>query len=451
MTSFFSHLRILMYLLLCALILNLPAIDNGFVFLFQDSADYLSGRIHIFRLPIYSTFAKIGYKFYSIWVIAFAQALIISHLIYLINKSIYGRINYIFMLLQIGILTTFSSLPYFAAFMMADVFTSILFMALYLLIFHDKSLDKITIYYLYVLIAFSAMAHITNIYLGVGLIIFAGLVHFTRSTHYKNLRANLIAPCLLLLFSSSFIIGLNYHYFKALSLSPSSSVFTLANLVEQGSARNYLIKACPKANYKICAYIGDLPKNVDNFLWGQNSLTSKLGSFTGLRSEAKYIVKNTITTYPKDVALNTFSYIIRSFSVHTPAKEINSSVTKSSVTYIIKVIYGQAALDKFMASKQANDELPYQRLEKIDNWVFPISLILTILLCFQSLIKIGDNRFTLPLFALVFVIGNNILCSSASGLFDRYQARVSWLLVFAFIIMLGSTFIEKQKSENTNI
>lgn len=436
-----------MFLSFCAFILNIPAIDNGFVFLFQDSADYLSGRIHIFRLPIYSTFAKIGYKFYSIWVIAFAQALIISHLIYLINKVIYNRVNYLFVFFQISVLTFFSSLPYFTAFMMADVFTSILFLALYLLIFHDKKIDKFSLIYLHILIAFAAMAHITNIYLGAGIIIFAALIQIIRSTHYDNLRANIIAPCLLLLFSASFVMGLNQYYFKTFSLSPSSSVFTLANLVEQGSAKNYLIKACPKANYKICSYLGDLPQNVDKFLWGQNSLTNKLGSFTGLRSEAKYIVKNTITTYPKDVALNTFSYIIRSFSVHTPAKEINSSVTKSSVTYIIKVIYGQDALDKFMASKQANDELPYKKIEIIDNWVFPFSLIFTLVLCFQSLIKIGDNRFSLPLFALVFVIGNNILCSSASGLFDRYQARVSWLLVFAIILMLGSTFIEKRDNK----
>lgn len=433
-----------MFLCLCAFILNIPAIDNGFVFLFQDSADYLSGRIHIFRLPIYSTFAQIGYRFYSIWVIAFAQAFIIAHLIFLVNKSLYGRVNLIFMLFQIGILTAISSLPYFSAFMMADIFTSALFLALYILIFHHKILDKFNYVYLHILIAFSAMAHITNIYLGTGIIIFSALLHLIRSTHYKSLSANLIAPCLILLFSSSFIMGLNYYYFKALSLSPSSSVFTLANLVEQGTARNYLLKACPKANFKVCAYLGDLPKNVDTFLWGGNSFISKVGSFTGLRNEAKSIVRNTITTYPKDVAANTFSYIIKSFSIHTPAKEINSSVTKSSVTYIVKVIYGQAALDKFMASKQANDELPYERLAKIDNWVFPISLLLTILLTFQSLIKIGDNRFLFPLLALIFVIGNNILCSSASGLFDRYQARVSWLLVFAFILMIGGFLVNKK-------
>lgn len=433
---------------LCAMILNIPAFMNGFVFLFPDSADYLSSRIYIFRLPIYGTFAKIGILTKSVWTIAIAQSIILCHLIYLINKSIFGKVNIAFFIFQTIALTAISSLPYFAAFMMADIFTSILFLGLFLLIFFEKSLGKFNYFYLHGLIIFAAMAHITNIYLGMGLIIFASFIHFARKFHFKTASAQILRPISLILIAAGFITSMNFYYFKTFSLSPSSSVFTLANLVEQGSAKTYLQNVCPSADLKICQYVEALPNNVDKFLWGRNSLTHKLGSFTGLRSEAKLIVRNTITNYPKDVALHTLSYIVKSFSVHTPAKEINSSVTKTSVIAVLKIYYGEKALLSFLNSKQANDDLNYDEIAKIDNWVFPISLLSVFILSFVSLIKINDNRFLLPLFTLVMVIGNNVLCSAASGLFDRYQARVSWLLVFAIIIMVGTIFMGQYKASS---
>ena len=55
-----------------------------------------------------------------------------------------------------------------------------------------------------------------------------------------------------------------------------------------------------------------------------------------------------------------------------------------------------------------------------------------------SLKNIRDNNSLLPLFTIIFLLGNNFLCALGSGVFDRYQALVSWLLVFAIMIGIGT-------------
>ncbi len=429
----------------CALILNIPAFYNGYVFLFQDSADYLASWTRFYRLPVYGNFTYIGRIFGSPWPIAIAQGLIVSHLIFLINRISFGKVRLELFTLQIAILTVFSSLPYVSAQIMADIFTPIMFLGLYILLFHRKKISIIEKNYLKVLVVFSAMAHITNIYLGVGLVIFSAFVILIRDEDTKANLKTLGRGLGLLAFAAAYVVGLNAFYFSTWKLSPASSVFALANLIQNGTAQTYLEQACSTQKLKICKFAHAIPNSSDFFLWSRKSPLDKgLGSFRGFSSEAQFIVRDTIATYPKDVAMHAFNDFKRTFVVHAPAKELNSSVARSSVRGVLRIFYGAGARDKFFRTKQANDALPYQLLANIDNIIFPISLVLVALLSLFSLRNIRDSKSLLPLMTLVFLLGNNFLCALGSGVFDRYQARVSWLLVFAIIIGIG-TIIENNK------
>ncbi|WP_240008271.1 hypothetical protein [Pseudaquidulcibacter saccharophilus] len=429
-------------MLLCATIMTMPAIINGFPFIFQDSADYLAALPRFYRLPVYGWFAKIGALFDNIWLIAFAQGLIISHLLYYVTKSIFGKVNYGLLALMVLVLTLITSLPYFSAFMMADVFTPILFLTLYLLLFHSDTLPRFTYYYFWVLAIFAAMAHITNIYLGAGLIIFAAFFKWARSGFALSALKPVALPLILLSVSAGSIMAINQYYFKTFSLSPASPVFTLANLVSQGSAKEYILNSCPDADFKICQFAKALPTDVNEFIWSRTGIVMKMRGFSAYRNEAKEIVKNTIATYPKEVAQQALMSFVKSFEKHTPAVEINSSVISDNLPHYIKKVYGEKVRRDFLYSAQASDGLPYDAIKKIDNIVYPLSLLATILAAIIFLPRVRDNKYLFPLFTIVFVMGNNFICAAASGLFDRYQARVSWLMVFAVMLVIGIVWQE---------
>src|SRR3984957_102420 len=69
-----------------AFLLLIPVMLNGFPFLFQDSADYLIFTPRLFRSPFYGLFIFFFHMNRFIWLPVVAQALIASHLIYLMLK-----------------------------------------------------------------------------------------------------------------------------------------------------------------------------------------------------------------------------------------------------------------------------------------------------------------------------------------------------------------------------
>lgn len=434
-------------IILCALIMSLPAFLNGYPFLFQDSWDYLSGFAKIYRLPVYGTFTQLGVVFGTPWAIALAQGFIIAHLMYYVNKSVFGKTNLWFLIAQTAFLTVFSSLPFFSAFMMADVFTPILFMALYLLAFHSDIIPLPIKIYFWGLAVFAAMAHITNIYLGLGILIFAAMVKFIRADFSIKALKPLAVPMVIMVTAIGWVMSLNAYYFRTFSLSPASPVFALANLVSQGSARRYILDVCPQAQLKICKFAKALPSDVNDFLWHKGGVVPEFKGFKNFAPEAKYIVKQTIVNYPGEVIMNSAEYFTASFGVHAPAVELNSSLIKDRVYNALTRNYGKQERDAYLRSKQANDALPYDLIRAIDDVSYPLSLGLLVLMSLFFLRRINDNRVLLPLFTLVYILGNNFLCAAASGLFDRYQARVSWLMVFAVVLMAGYLFKQARDGE----
>ena len=105
------------------------------------------------------------------------------------------------------------------------------------------------------------------------------------------------------------------------SLFPASQTFVLANMIEQGPARNYLQEVCPAAGFKLCATWNTLPATSYEFLWSTDTL-QRLGGFEGMHDEATEIVAGTIRTRPTEVLDMMARSIVSSFLVHAPGAEL---------------------------------------------------------------------------------------------------------------------------------
>jgi hypothetical protein len=427
---------------LAALIITIPALVNGFPFIFMDTIDYIVGHLRIFRPPAYGIFASISRELGNIWLMPIIQGLIVGYVIYYLNKVILGQVNIVWYLGQIIFLTLFSSLPYFSAFIIADIFTPILFLTFFILVFYPDQISGRTKIFMSALFIFSSMAHVSNIYLGIGLLILAIMIEIMRG----GLKTRLLGLGIIIGGLGAAIIVLmtvNMVYFKSLSLSPSAPTYMLANLVSQGVAKKYLQNACPSAGYKICEYVQTLPSEVNDFIWERDGIVISMGGFKALNKEAKIIVKNTLLTYPQEVAQNAFTAFVKSFGVHTPGAEITNTALKDKFPKFAEIYFGSDTKQQFLNSAQNNGTIPYGLIKSIDGVMYPLSFVFIIIASIYFIPKYKDSKYLLPLFTLAFICGNNFLCAVGSGLFDRYQARVSWLMVLTVLLCLRMLWGEK--------
>jgi hypothetical protein len=422
-----------------AAVLTLPAWINGFPFVFPDSGDYLVFHPLLHRSPYYGLFIFFFHLNRFIWGPVIAQAIIVSHLLWMLTRLTGGaeRTESRFLLLAV-LLTLLSSLPFFVGFIMADICTPIMFLAMYMIAFHYEALSRPTLAYLLLLNCVAISGHITNLALALGLL--ALFVIFAAVQSRQGLRSLplklLTVPIVL---TAAALLLFNGLIFNTWSLSPASQSFSLANLITYGPGRHYLHGVCPRAGYKICAYADNLPDDGDALLW-KSGIFERLGGFPGMQDEARQIVRGTLETYPAEVA----TMIVRNFAAglvtHAPAAEFRAAnfADVPSFPQLIEHKFGPAALHAFEDSAQMHDALPYALLNHIDRLVFPLSCLGLAIVAAKAYRRHDAATLALALATAGFVLGDMLLCTALAGVHDRYQARVTWLVPLTVLLYVLS-------------
>lgn len=418
-----------------AMLFIIPTILNGFPFIFPDSGDYLVLRPLLHRSPYYGLFITFFHLNHFIWLPIVMQCLVVSHLLWLMLQRVSGAASTGRFLVLALILTLATTLPFFTGFIMADIFTSILFLTMYLLAFHLPSLSRPLVIYLLLLDCVATSAHISHLTLGVSiLILFSLLILISGERIVQRFKAIalLVVP---IGAAGAAILLFNVVIFGAWSLSPAGQSFFMANLIQYGPARHYLQTACPAAGYKICAYVDILPETADDFLWS-SGLFQKLGSFPGMQSEAAEIVRKTVETRPAEVV----AMVGRNFSAgllkHEPAAEFYSSFQVPSFAELMSVKFGPATRAAYENSAEMRDAIPHDLIRTIDQLATPLAFLALCAVALSAIGRRSSDTFMLATAVIFFILGNTLLCTTLSGVHDRYQARVTWLAMMA-LIMLG--------------
>ncbi len=263
-----------------ALVLLVPVLLNGFPFIFQDTSDYLIFTPRLYRSPFYGLFLFGFHMNRFIWAPAVAQALVGSALIYLLIRVLPVRNRPGTFAGLIVFLGAFTSLPWFAGFLMPDIFTAYLFLAIYLIGFHLERFGRPLQVMLVGFAGLAMVVHLSHLVLGCGAI--AAFVLLSRWLRQPWLRTfvRVAVLCIPVTLTVGAYLTYNRVIFKTLAISPAGRTFFLANLIEYGPARDYLRDACPGAGYKICTQVETLPSTANAFLWEAGHL-DRLGGFTG--------------------------------------------------------------------------------------------------------------------------------------------------------------------------
>ncbi len=211
----------------------------------------------------------------------------------------------------------------------------------------------------------------------------------------------------------------------------------MANLIAYGPAREYLHEACPQAGYKMCAYADRLPNKADTLLWEDGGIFNQLGSFPGMEDEVRQIVKQTIATRPGEVAAMIASNFARGLVTHAPAPEFRREYQVPSFPPLIEKEFGHAIRLAYEDSAEMHDRLPYALLRHIDTVTAPLSFAALIVIAICSYRRRDYYPLLLTTAVCCFIMGDTLLCTTISGVHDRYQARVMWLAVMAALLCVS--------------
>jgi hypothetical protein len=422
-----------------ALLFCWPAFYNGFPLVYGDTASYLDTvdprKTMWARQIFYTGLLRLLHWHISLWPAVFAQSLVTAHLLYLAVRAPLPGPWLRRYLAVAAVLALTTSLPWHTSALLPDFFTPIVVLGLFLLAFCRARLDRLEIAYLASLTTVAIVAHLSHIPLALGLIVVIAVARFTLRWRERHRLATALLLVLPVFTAASAHLSVNYAAYQSFSLSPASSIWLLARFIGDGQARAYLHDECPQRQFVLCAYLDKLPSDSDEFLWGDesyNPVFEQAGGYPALRDEAREIVSGTILAYP--------GWIARSFIANT-AREFVDVGTGGWINLppemldraIAQYIAHQFPRDypAFLRSPQANGRIPTAALAA---WHRGVIVVAALACCIFLVIAVRRRQQLFIAFCaliLAALIGNAMVTGGLSGVHDRYQTRVAWLVVLA--------------------
>ncbi len=421
-----------------ALAILVPAVWNGFPFMFYDTGAFIDlamgGGFRPERSVFYAAFLRAFGPSFSLWSAAVAQVvltvLVMAEFARVVTPGLSAP-RFFWMIIALCLCT---ALPWNAADILPDILAPLMVICLFLLGFHADRLTWPRKVALIAVAIFAATSHASHLGLAAGLAIAVGLTQIAA-----RYGAPLSAPprwqLPVLVFSLSLLalVTSNFALTGQVFVSRCGPSFVLARLVQDGIAKRVLDDTCPNSGYRLCAYKDNLPADSNDFLWRWDSPFWTLGGFTGAEQEAKSIVVESLKRYPllnlKTAALNTAQQF-GTFKTGDGIEELDGVPVPALRRHMPE------QLDSYLAARQHDDGISFDWINTIQVPIGALSIaaLATILIQAVRRRNWGDHVF-LPAFVLLALLGNAFICGALSSPHDRYQSRLIWLACFAVLLL----------------
>ncbi|HEX3339683.1 MAG TPA: hypothetical protein VHT68_10985 [Pseudolabrys sp.] len=435
--------RTIVFVLVASVMLSWVALYNHTPLVFSDTIAYatapLRGENPGFVSPYYGLLILPLHYGITLWPVVFAQGAMLGHLLQLVIRCVSdGNIENFFYksLLVIAGLCLFSSLPWITGEILPDVFTPVVMLGIFLQAFCSNQLKRCESWYIAILTAIGIAVHVSHIPIAVGLIVLVFVLQ--RKFAPAQVRfSRLLLLVLPLFIAVGSMLAVNWYHSRALSLAKNGSVFLLAKWIDEGPALSYLEQSCRTVKYELCAYLGDMKGLThDDLKWGEGSPFRNVGrSFDDLEPEARRIVWGTFKMYPAEILYR---------SLHDAGRQILRFQTGDGLTSIyarlvapsLGAAFGPAVETAVLESRQGRGGLPIAEFRVLNT----MGVIFGLGLCLWSLFAWRKEQPTrliiLQLFVVAGVVFNAIVTGALSGPYDRYLARVIWLILFVGLVSI---------------
>ena len=415
---------------------------NGFPLIFYDTGAYvLEGLGHVFlveRAPVYAELLFLTGARFSLWPIVVLQALMTSYMILEVARAEVPGLTLRGLAVIGAALSLFTGIAWYVGQVEPDIFTPMVILGAYLLLFRGDRLEKVRLRWVVGLTGLAVACHPSHLGLFGGLLIAAALFKVVPKIHQAvtiNLRRGLIG----LVTALSVIVAGNFVLTGKLFISKSGSVFLFARLMQDGIVKRLLNDTCPPAgdmNWQLCAYKNRLATSANGWLWGTGSGFRALGGFTSLvqQDEDSRIIAESLKRYPvMHLRAAVYDSLLQFLQFKTgDGIQSQLSVLESGFKRMIP-----QQVPAYLEARQQRGLIRFKTLNLIHVPVGAISVLGLVLLLQHAAARRAWREISLPALVLLGLVGNAIICGTFSNPHDRYQSRVIWLpsLVLLLAVM----------------
>jgi hypothetical protein len=286
------------------------------------------------------------------------------------------------------------------------------------------------------------VCHVTHLALAVVIIVGMAGLGWVAGRRPPLALAGLAATVLAAFLAN---IGFNLAVEKVLHAPVLSKPFLLARLLDDGTAVGYLNRHCAERRYALCRHLDKFPESGNDFLWSTDPRKgvlqfANLQELLQIQKEADGIIIGSVMERPLTQLRISLINACRQFVTVGASDYDNMSLTQlngaSPSSAFFPIVQGYA---KARAARQG---IPYAVISALMAGAYFASLaVLAVYGARQLRQGLGRLRQRLSaawddpfgwaaLAVIVAVIANAANCGALSGVFDRYQGRVAWDVVF---------------------
>jgi hypothetical protein len=426
-----SRVRVLLAIAAGCVLLLWAALYNGYPLTFWDTGAYVEHARTLLprsdRLIGYSIVVRVLGAGGTLWPVIVAQCALLAWLLWRSARSLLGRVSIAHYLLLTTLLALATALPWFAGQLMADVFTPVLVLALFLLL-EAGDLGRFERCVLLGLVALCVSVHLTHLPIGLGLLAVGWLAH-ARGAFRPPSRV--LAPALALLAGLVGIAGFNFARSGRATLAAGSDAFLLAHLVESGIASRELAAHCADRDYMLCPYRARLPMSTDAFLWVDVLDIHPWERPEATAREAHRLLSDSLLDFPGLHLWIAMSYTLQTLARFGTGEGLDSDASPRVQAQI--AMFAPRDVPAFRAAKQQADALPVAALRRVHTpfgWlVLALSCALAGLAALPAFAHLRrEPSVRLAAFVLSAYLLNAALSANLSGVYDRYETRLVWLM-----------------------
>jgi hypothetical protein len=386
------------------------------------------------RSVYYGFFIYLGHIISGFWLSVLAQAILIATSVFLTLCALF-RQAIVYSAIALFGLAALTPLSFFIGFLMPDVLAGVAILACVNLIVFSHRLQLLEQAFWFVALSFALVSHTSHLLISVGLAVLGLLwtVLKRQPTKWRGF-AVLGAALAVAVFAEGVF---DWTVTKVIGGPPILPPFLMARVIEDGPGYRYLKESCPGSGFTVCAFVDRLPLPANRFIWSKDPKT-------GVFAVAEPTVRRTLSGEQVKFFLSTITYD----PIGQTGAFISNWLRQASLfrltDFIYKVPNKHFALklpeSYFFAMKQTrayNGTLPILALNWLIYGVVFLSISYLVFIYFFRPIRHTDEAVILTQFMIFLLAGlvlNAAICGILVGSFDRYQARVIWLLPFLALI-----------------
>jgi hypothetical protein len=228
------------------------------------------------------------------------------------------------------------------------------------------------------------------------------------------------------------IAGFNFARTGRAQLASGSNAFLLAHMVESGIASRMLAEHCPERDYMLCPYRAQLPMSTDRFLWVDALDIYPWERREPIARETKRLLKDSLLEHPGMHLQVAASYTLRVLGRFATGEGLDSDARDLVEPQV--AAYAPRDLQAYRAAKQQHDAIPVATIQRVHGPFGWLMLALACALCAAAALpKLAwmrsDPAVQFTAFVLAAYVVNAALSANLSGIYDRYESRIVWLLL----------------------